>query len=158
MLLGCRRMGKEKLNGSRVAVVGVLVAVTTVVFVSSAYAARPLATSLLREIADAHVLPAPNGGDIASPKCISGRLSTVSERWASVTLTNTPSCVARYGGASGEEVLLRRPSSSSSHWRRAGSIGDNCSLGHGGAPLTVGAGIRQTEAVVLPHPAGSAVA
>lgn len=50
-----------------------------------------------------------------------------------VYLTNTPPCVARYGGGSGEASLLRRNRRHSHRWKIVGAIGDNCPRGTGGA-------------------------
>lgn len=75
----------------------------------------------------------PNGRRIADPACIAGRLSTVNRRFAATYLSNTASCVRRYGGASGESRLLRRGSTSSHDWTGVGAIGDNCSRRTGGA-------------------------
>jgi hypothetical protein len=76
---------------------------------------------------------APNGRRMRDPRCITGRLSTVDRRWAGAFLTNSRSCVRRYGAASGESVLLRRRSSGARRWRIAGAVGDNCTRGAGGA-------------------------
>lgn len=102
-----------------------------------ALAAKPLSLGQRRQILNTAHLRAPNGKRLLKPACIGGRLSTVDRRWASVYLTNTPACVRRYGGASGEARLLKRKRPAAHRWRLAGSIGDNCRHGEGGAPDAV---------------------
>ena len=59
--------------------------------------------------------------------CITGRLSTVDPRYAAIDLGNSPSCVKRFGGASGEAPVVRRSSPHSRQWRQTGeSLSDNC--------------------------------
>ena len=90
---------------------------------SSAAAARPLTRGERAAIVESTEVAAPNGGRIRDWRCINGQLSTVDGRFASVILTNTPACVDRYGGASGEATLDYRGSARATHWRAIGSIG-----------------------------------
>lgn len=112
----------------------VVVAAMCVAVPTSASAARSLTSAERTAIVKAVKVTAPKGGRITDPRCIAGRLSTVNRRWASLYLTNTPSCVKRFGGAAGESTLLTRPGVSSTTWRIAGAIGDVCSHRAGGAP------------------------
>lgn len=132
---GLSRIGRR---GSRARVTGT--AITTALLVCaaalppSASASRALTRSERRDVLRSVDYRGPNQKRIRDPACISGRLSTANRRYASSTLTNTPSCVRRFGGATGEGALLRRKSTRSRRWRRVGSISDNCSRGEGGAP------------------------
>lgn len=98
-----------------------------------ATASAPLSNGVKRQILRSANLGAPNGKILSSIECIDGRISTVDRRWASVYLTNTPSCVSRYGGASGESTLLKRRHRHPRRWTSVGSVSDNCSRGEGGA-------------------------
>lgn len=98
-----------------------------------AAAHRPLKKGERSDIVDSANLTGPNGKRVADSTCVAGRLSTLNRHWAAIHLTNTRSCVQRYGGASGESVLLKRSSLNSRQWRRVGTIGDNCQSREGGA-------------------------
>jgi hypothetical protein len=78
-------------------------------------------------------LAGPDGKKITDPACIEGRLSTVDPRWAMAFLTNTKSCVRRYGGASGESTLLKRSSERATDWRAVGNVSETCSPHEAGA-------------------------
>lgn len=97
-------------------------------------ASSPLTKHLRQEIVRTADLPGPNGRTVRGPGCIAGRLSTVNRRWASALLTNTPKCVRRYGGATGEAFLLKRRRPGARTWRLRGRIGANCEHHTGGAP------------------------
>jgi hypothetical protein len=103
----------------------------------TAAAAVALPSPVKREIVRSRAVPAPDGGAVTNPNCFSGRLSTVNRRWASAYLTDTPACVRRFGGATGEASLLRRRTVRAARWKRVGAIGDNCPAGEGGAPAAV---------------------
>src|ERR1039458_3568351 len=90
---------------------------------NSAAAAQPLTRAERAAIIKSTDVAAPNGGRIRDWRCINGQLSTVDRRFAAVILTNTPACVVRYGGASGEATLDYRGSPRATHWRAIGSIG-----------------------------------
>lgn len=113
-----------------------LVLLMTVVS-GQASASIPLKAKTRHQILKSVRLEAPNGKRIRKVQCVAGRLSTVNRRWASLYLSNIPGCVRKYGGASGEGVLLKRRSPHSRRWRRVGFVSDNCSLGEGGASIAV---------------------
>ena len=98
-----------------------------------AAASRSLTASQRSDILRSYALMGPNGRRIRKIACIAGRVSTVDQRWATINLTNTPACVRRYGGATGDVPLLRRPTKRSRRWVKRGMIWDNCSRGTGGA-------------------------
>jgi hypothetical protein len=106
-------------------------------FAPATKAASALSLSQRREILRSAHLHAPNGKLLRKPACIAGLISTVDRRWASAYLTNTRSCVRRYGGATGEAELLKRKRPGARRWKLVGSIGDNCEHGEGGAPDAV---------------------
>lgn len=99
----------------------------------SALASRSLTRGERRDILRSTTFTGPNGRRIKDPACIAGRLSTVSRRFAGTYLSNTDTCVQRFGGASGEGQLFRRRTKRARRWKRVGSIGDNCSRDTGGA-------------------------
>lgn len=101
--------------------------------VGEAMASVPLSNGVKRQVLRSANLGAPNGRILRRIECIDGRLSSVDPRWATVHLTNTRSCVDRYGGASGESTLLKRQHRHPRRWRRVGSVSDNCTRGEGGA-------------------------
>lgn len=88
-----------------------------------AYAAQPLSRAQRKAIVSTTYIHAPDGGRITAWRCIGGQLSTVDRRFAATELTNTPSCVDRYGGATGEATLDYRASATSGRWRAIGVIG-----------------------------------
>jgi hypothetical protein len=86
------------------------------------------------QILESADLPGPERKTITDPACIGGRLSTIDPRWAAASLTNTHSCVRRYGGASGESVLFKRSSADSVNWRIVGNVSETCTNHEAGAP------------------------
>jgi len=86
-----------------------------------------------RQILRSAALIGPDGKRITDRECIEGRLSTVDARWAMAFLTNTKSCVRRYGGASGESTLFERSSDRATDWRVAGNVSETCSHREAGA-------------------------
>lgn len=116
------------------AVVAAIVALGAIFAAAPASAFTMLTTSQRHQILDRARVIGPNGKRITDPACIDGRLSTVDPRWAMDFLTNTRSCVRRYGGASGESELLKRSSDGSTDWRMVGHISEHCSHHEAGAP------------------------
>lgn len=116
---------------------GAVAALLLTVIATAAQAAQPLSLALRREIVRSGSIEAPNGGRLTDANCITGRLSTVDPRWAVVILTDSPGCVSRFGGATGQGTLVHRPTRTSPRWRRVGYVGDNCSSHDGGAPNPV---------------------
>jgi hypothetical protein len=117
-------------------VAALLCAVASVaVGATSADAYTTLSLKTRRQIVHHANLPAPNHkAMIRRAACIEGRLSTVDRRWAMFFLTNTKSCIRRYGGASGGAGLLERPSTTSVAWEQVGEIGEEgCAHGEAGA-------------------------
>lgn len=118
-------------------VLGLAVAGSLAGFPTPAASHRALSSSERRAIIATVTVEAPDGGRIRDASCIAGRLSTVNRRWAAFHLSNTASCVRRYGGASGESSLVKRRTPTTRRWVRKGSIGDNCKRGTGGASAAV---------------------
>jgi hypothetical protein len=108
-----------RLFGGAIAVAAAAVALLCT---SVAVAFVALSPEVRNEIVHARAIAAPDGGFVTNPDCIAGRLSTVDRRWAVAYLTNSPSCVRQFGGASGEGVLLRRPTMPSVDWTRSAPL------------------------------------
>jgi len=104
-----------------------------------------------RHILRTVTFPAPNDPAVRihDPSCVMGYLSQVDPRYAAMYLSNTRSCVRRFGGASGEGLLVKRPSRRSARWRQVGHVADNCIHGTGGAPDRV---LRDLHCTVYPKP------
>lgn len=119
--------------------VGCLLAVLLATALGSETAAAFTALTLdqRRRILQSAEIHAPNDKVLRDPACVAGRLSTVDPRWAMVFLTNTKACVSRYGGASGESVLLERSSGRAVDWRIVGSVSEHCVSHEAGAPNRV---------------------
>lgn len=113
-------------------VLGIFLSLTAI-----ASASRTLRASERSDIVRSTHVTASNGRRISDSVCIAGHLSTVDRRWAAYYYSNTRSCVRRYGGASGEATLIKRPGPSSRNWSRKANIGDNCRHHAGGAPDSV---------------------
>lgn len=117
------------------AAAAVAVALGNVSAAAPADASSTLTVKLRRQILTTVAFGAPNSPTtpIRDPACVRGYLSTVDRRYAAVYLSNTKSCVRRFGAASGEGLLVRRGSPRAARWRQAGHVGDNCMRGEGGA-------------------------
>jgi hypothetical protein len=114
-------------------IVIILVALPTLIAPAPASAFTMLTVQQRGQILRSADMIGPDGKRITDPACIGGRLSTVDPRWATAFLTNTRSCVHRYGGASGESTLFKRSSSNSADWRIVGSVSETCSHHEAGA-------------------------
>ncbi|MBS1862864.1 MAG: hypothetical protein JSS68_14265 [Actinobacteria bacterium] len=113
-------------RGAVFTIVTMVFVATVAVLPSSASAFTMLTTYQRHQILDHAGVIGPDGKRIDDAACIGGRLSTVDPRWAAAFLTNTRTCVRRYGGASGEAELFKRSSDNSVDWRMVGHIGDSC--------------------------------
>jgi len=104
-----------------------------------------------RHILRTVTFPAPNDPTvrIRDPACVMGYLSQVDQRYAAMYLSNTKSCVRRFGGASGEGLLVKRQSRRSVRWRQVGHVSDNCIHGTGGASDRV---LRDLHCTIYPKP------
>jgi hypothetical protein len=113
---------------------GLVVATALVLSASgaAAWGSQPLTVRQRKDIAGSlsrsPVLAAPNGRGHLDWQCFTGRLSTVNPRYAAILLTNSKSCVTRFGGATGEAPVIMRARVHSHSWHSTGvAISDNCS-------------------------------
>ncbi len=113
--------------------IGVVSATALVLFgsLTVAWGSQPLTIrqrqDIARSLSHSSVLAAPNGHGHLIWRCFTGRLSTVNPRYAAILLTNSKSCVARFGGATGEAPVIMRAGDLSHSWHSTGvAISDNC--------------------------------